>query len=1183
MLNNMHFLKTYHAWLMLVIGLLASVFAGFQVKQDIEHSAATRFEFASAQVALKIQERLDAYALILQGGAGVFAGSGSVERDEWRAYVEKLRAHERVPGVQGIGFAKVIPPHQLAAHEASIRAEGFPEYSVRPAGERAVYTAIIYLEPFEGRNLRAFGFDMFSEPVRRNAMERARDTGQAALSGKVELVQETGKAVQAGTLMYVPVYRNGAAVDTVEQRRSALIGWVYSPYRMDDLMRGILANWTTNEGKVVDLQIYDGPQAKADRLLFDSHSDDVQQAGSLFYQQTKVELRGSQWLLVFDAIAGTATIRYTGAWTTLIGGFALSGLLFGLMLSVVNTRAKASVIANTLTEEIRARESSLQDSEAFGRAILDSVSAEIAVLDRRGIIIAVNEPWRRYALENGSEAGKPSPHAAVGTNYLAVCDAGTVRTEEDADASNASKGIRAVFDGRVPDFTLEYPCNSPDQKRWFRMSVTPLRSNSGGVVVAHTDITERKQADDALQLAASVFDTSREGIMITAADGAIVKVNDAFTRITGYHRDEVIGKNPRILSSGRHGPELYAGMWCDLKEKGHWHGEIWNRRKSGEIYAEMQTITTVRDPEGNARHYVSLFSDITSIKEHQNQLERIAHYDALTSLPNRVLLADRLHQAMAQARRHARVLAVAYLDLDGFKAINDNHGHKVGDTLLIAVSARMKDSLREGDTLARIGGDEFVAVLVDLSGIEDSVLMLSRLLAAAAEPVHIGDLTVQVSASLGVTFFPQEEDIDADQLQRQADQAMYQAKLAGKNRYHVFDAVQDRSVRGHHESIEQIRRALVEHEFTLYYQPKVNLRSGSVIGAEALIRWQHPQNGLLAPAAFLPVIEDHPLAIEIGEWVIDTALTQMETWRAVGLELPVSVNVGGRQLQQPDFVERLHAMLTTHPAFRPGDLEIEVLETSALENIAQVSMVIEACRELGVAFALDDFGTGYSSLTYLKRLAVSVLKIDQSFVRDMLDDPDDLAILEGVIGLASAFRRVAIAEGVESVEHGEMLLQLGCDLAQGYGIAHPMPASQIPGWAAAWITPPVWASCQQISHDNRPLLHAAVEHRAWIVAEERYIKGERAAPPPLDPHNCRFGLWLEAERLAGRDTQPGFLANDTLHQQVHALADELCQLHTDGRISESVARLGELYSLRDALLGQMKALEKSSWRSTEQT
>jgi len=718
---------------------------------------------------------------------------------------------------------------------------------------------------------------------------------------------------------------------------------------------------------------------------------------------------------------------------------------------------------------------------------------------------------------------------------------------------------------------------------WTRWECRPwyeANGSIGGIIIYSEVITERKQAEVKLQLAANVFAHAGEGIIITDTQGTIVDVNAAFTRITGYSRGQAIGQNSRILKSGRQDKAFYETMWRDLTEEGHWSGEIWNRRKNGEVYAELLTISALRDANGNVQQYVGLSSDITAIKTHQIQLEQIAHFDALTSLPNRVLLADRLHQAMVQARRRGRVLAVAFLDLDGFKAINDNHGHKVGDSLLIAVSARMKGSLREGDTLARIGGDEFVAVLVDLSGSEDCEPTLSRLLAAVAEPVPVGELTLHVSASLGVTFYPQEEDIEADQLQRQADQAMYQAKLAGKNRYHVFDAAQDRNLRGQHESIERIRRALAEHEFTLHYQPKVNMRSGAVVGAEALIRWQHPQKGLLAPAAFLPVIEDHPLAIEIGEWVIESALTQIEAWHAAALELPVSVNVGSRQLQQPDFVKRLQARLMAHPAIRPNDLEIEVLETSALEDITRVSMVIEACRKLGVTFALDDFGTGYSSLTYLKRLAVTMLKIDQSFVRDMLEDPDDLTILEGVIGLATAFRRTAIAEGVESMEHGEMLLQMGCDLAQGYGIAHPMPADEIPGWWAAWRSPPAWANYQQVRHDNLPLLHAAVEHRAWIMAAEHYIKGERAAPPPLDPHHCRFGLWLDAERQSGRDTHPGLIAIETLHQQVHTLVDELCKLRTDGRDTESVARLDELYSLRDALLGQMKTLETSRWRST---
>ncbi|MDZ7657510.1 MAG: EAL domain-containing protein [Sulfurimicrobium sp.] len=563
--------------------------------------------------------------------------------------------------------------------------------------------------------------------------------------------------------------------------------------------------------------------------------------------------------------------------------------------------------------------------------------------------------------------------------------------------------------------------------------------------------------------------------------------------------------------------------------------------------------------------------DITVLKEHQLQLEHIAHYDILTGLPNRVLLADRLHQAMAQTQRRGDKLAVAYLDLDGFKAINDRHGHDVGDQLLKTVAARMKQVLREGDTLARLGGDEFVAVLNDLADAEASVPMLTRLLDAVAEPIQAGSLAPQVSASLGVTFYPQMEEADADQLLRQADQAMYQAKLAGKNRYHVFDAEQDRSVRGHHESLERIKRALIAREFVLYYQPKVNMRTGAVIGAEALIRWQHPEKGLLPPGVFLPVIEDHPLAVEIGEWVIDTALAQMETWRGVGLDIPVSVNVCARHLQQADFVERLHCLLAAYPELKPSSLELEVLETSALQDIALVSRVISACREIGVRFALDDFGTGYASLTYLKHLPAEVLKIDQSFIHGMLDDPEDLAILVGVLGLANAFRRQPIAEGVETLAHGEMLLQLGCELAQGYGISRPMPASAMPEWAAAWRPEPRWVAATALHPDKLPMIYAGVEHRAWIVTIEAALRGDCHAQP-LDVHHCRFGAWLDVERQTGRSGQQHFQSIDALHRQVHALADELLEHRSQGQTSLALERLGELYNLRDMLLEQLQAL-----------
>jgi diguanylate cyclase (GGDEF)-like protein/PAS domain S-box-containing protein len=571
------------------------------------------------------------------------------------------------------------------------------------------------------------------------------------------------------------------------------------------------------------------------------------------------------------------------------------------------------------------------------------------------------------------------------------------------------------------------------------------------------DITERREAHERLQLAASVFTHAREGITITDTRGTIIDVNDTFTRITGYSREEAIGNNPRMLQSGRQGPEFYAAMWKSLAEQGHFTGEVWNRRKNGELFAEIITISAVRNPLGATTHYVALFTDITSIKENERKLERIAHYDALTGLPNRVLLSDRLQQAMARCQRKGHSLAVAFIDLDGFKAVNDLHGHEQGDDLLVALAQRLQSSLREGDTLSRMGGDEFVAVLSDLEHLHDCHPVLDRMLRAAADPVRLGDRLFQLSASIGVTLFPA-DGVGPDLLIRHADQAMYQAKQAGKNRYHLFDVEHDTAVKTQREEIARLRQALETQEFVLHYQPKVNMRTGQVIGAEALIRWNHPQRGLLPPAAFLPTMHDHAISLEVGDWVIATALQQMATWKSQGLDLPVSVNIDAQHLQKEGFSHRLATLLAAQPEVPASHLELEILETSALEDMAQVSAIMHRCQAMGVRFALDDFGTGYSSLTYLKRLGAEVIKIDQSFVRDMQTDPDDLAIVQGVIGLARAFHREVIAEGVETIAHGSVLLPLGCECAQGYGIARPMPAGELPQWVQHWRPDRAWTT-----------------------------------------------------------------------------------------------------------------------------
>ena len=688
-----------------------------------------------------------------------------------------------------------------------------------------------------------------------------------------------------------------------------------------------------------------------------------------------------------------------------------------------------------ITERKR-NEALIAASEERLRTLFGFLPVGIALLDREGNILECNAASERMLGINRAERLVRKLEGGD----VEVCRADGTPMPQEEYAST-----RALAEGRpIRDVTIEV--RSASGSLWLNVSATPLDHPRYGVVMAYVDTTQARLAETRQQLAASVFTHAREGIMITDASATIVDVNEAFTEITGYGRDEVIGRNPRLLGSGWQNADYYGAMWQALLDKGYWHGEVWNRRKDGEVYPEMLNISAVRDSGGQVTHYVGLSTDITQIKNHQQQLEHIAHYDVLTNLPNRLLFAEHLQQAMAQAVRRNCPLAVVYLDLDGFKAVNDQHGHSVGDSLLVVIAQRMRAALREGDILARLGGDEFAAVLVDLDDIADCHPILGRLLHAAAEPVEVDDVVLRVSASIGYTLYPR-DNADADQLLRHADQAMYSAKQLGKNGYSLFDVAQEAANRNQRETIEHIRRAFDRGEFVLYYQPRVNMKTGRMVGAEALIRWQHPQRGLLLPGEFLPVVENRPLGVMIGEWVMKSALGQMERWRESGLDISVSVNVAARQMQHADFVSGLGDLLAMHPGVPASSLELEVLETSLIDDLNQARRIMDDCRELGVRFALDDFGTGYSSLTYLRRLPADVLKIDQSFVRDMLDDPEDLAIVQSVLGLARAFHRDVVAEGVESEAHGEILMRMGCEQAQGFGIARPMPASQLALWA----------------------------------------------------------------------------------------------------------------------------------------
>lgn len=497
-------------------------------------------------------------------------------------------------------------------------------------------------------------------------------------------------------------------------------------------------------------------------------------------------------------------------------------------------------------------------------------------------------------------------------------------------------------------------------------------------------------------------------------------------QIKEFAKEKDIDNLPSMLYSKNLNQEFYKPAWEILTRKNDWSSEFFNSRKNGKL-----------------KYHTTLFSDISEREKYKTQLAYITYYDTLTGLPNRQLLALELHKKTLQLNAQLMILL---LDIDGFKKINDTYGHKIGDGLLVALSQKLQAFLQEGEILGRLNGDEFVMILKRREKKEANKILREKILKDLATPIKMEDIVLHVTASMGVCHYPQSSEVNAEQLLRQADQAMYNAKVAGKNCYHCFNIKEDKEIKIKHKNIEEIHLALIREQFILYYQPKVNMRTGEVIGVEALIRWDHPEKGILSPSEFLPIVEDHPFGIEIGKWVINTALTQMEVWNGEGLDLKVSVNIGARQLQGKSFVQDLRHFLSNHPMIAPSQLELEILETSALEDINNISSIMDRCHKIGVSFALDDFGTGYSSLTYLKNLPIDFIKIDQSFVRDMLINTNDLCIVEGIIALSKALRRQIIAEGVETIEHGKMLIQLGCEFAQGYAIARPMQPNDVFKW-----------------------------------------------------------------------------------------------------------------------------------------
>ena len=681
-----------------------------------------------------------------------------------------------------------------------------------------------------------------------------------------------------------------------------------------------------------------------------------------------------------------------------------------------------------LSRLVQERTSALAASERSFRAFFEMASVGVAQFEGRSHrFIKVNQKFCELMGYTFAELTTRTP--------------GDIISPEDRQISQDA--MQALVSRRQKEVTLERRYIRKDGSMfWGLVTISPLwgeEAHPQFYLSVVRDITDRKKAEEKLLLAAKVFENTIEGIVVTDPDGNIEQVNQGFTTITGYSAEEVVGGNPRILKSDRHPQHFYKEMWDTLLQDGHWSGEIWNRRKNGESYPEWLTISAVRNEAGQTTNYISIFHDITELKRQQDALEYQAQHDALTGLPNRTLLSDRLHMALAQRERGKGKLALLFIDLDNFKTINDGLGHGAGDVLLVELSRRWEKLLRGGDTLARLGGDEFLILLPEIESIDDASHIATRMLDALKTPFHHDDTEYFVTASIGLTIAP-DDGTEGAKLIKNADMAMYRAKSMGRNNYQYFTPEMDAAAHRRISMEYKLRKAIEAQEFELYYQPLVNIDSGRILGAEALVRWRCAGQ-IISPAEFIPLAEESGLILPLGDWVLRTAAMQAGLWQNAGHDLTMSVNISSRQFAAADLAATLREILQ-QTGLPPGSLYFEITESMLMGDVAKAEATLLALRDAGGTFFLDDFGTGYSSLSYLKRLPIDGLKIDRSFVRDLTEDQDSRAIVAAIVSMAQTLNLRLVAEGVETRDQRNMLASMGSIVLQGYLASKPVPAKE---------------------------------------------------------------------------------------------------------------------------------------------
>lgn len=745
------------------------------------------------------------------------------------------------------------------------------------------------------------------------------------------------------------------------------------------------------------------------------------------------------------------------------------------------------------------------------------------------------------------------------------------------------RALRALDDaaGRLPDdLDLRVPVAGPAEIRDLGRAFNLMADRLSG---AMNDLRqEREQLSIRNERLQVTLMSISDGVIVTDATGNVTMLNPVAERMTDWTSGQAAGRPIaevfRIVNEDTRLPVENPVLRAITEEAvvGMANHTVLISR-NGEERAIKDSAAPIRGPDGRVSGAIMVFHDVSDHMRLMQRMDWQATHDALTGLPNRPLLMDRLNQAMAQAERSGQLVAVCFLDIDHFKAINDTHGHEAGDCLLQEISRRMLAALRGVDTIARLGGDEFVLLLCGLSGREEAMGTLARVHACFNDPIPAGgDKRLVISPSIGVAYYEPKSRIGADVLLRHADVAMYQAKQTGRNGIREYDAASETAAHERHLLVQRVAQAIRNGELRLHFQPQINMRTGEIVGFEALVRWQHPERGMLPPAEFIPLIEETDLISEMGQWVLNETLEQQARWKVTGQAWPVSINLSARCLMQDGLIDRLRAALPD-----PGLLDLEIVETAAIRDVGHVARLLDQLRTLGVGTALDDFGTGYASLSYLQHLRTDKIKIDKSFVGSVLDNPDDLALVTGMISISNALGRQVVAEGIETPEHGAVLMRMGCDIAQGYAIAHAMPGDEIADWVRRYSPPSMWSDWAQTTWDldDFPMMVSQYDHMRWVRKVIDLLDGRALDMPPeqLASHkHCRFGQWYHGAGFKRYGGTRAFAAIDDIHKKVHETGIRLASLVERGDLDAARQEGERLLSLRDDLLAQLAALQGSA-------